>query len=143
MRAVLLGLAAASLTAIAMTAAPAQAEKVGRVIPEAKVFGVPGTFGRNFAFQHRNMNRDHVRMHRGRSDGNFSTVDGGGGWWQDNSEWALYNNRSWEPDSYNDWWHDRPDRAYPRWVQATHNSNSNFDTCDPNRMWWSGAGWRC
>jgi len=49
-------------------------------------------------------------------------------------EWALYNNRSFEPDSYNDWWHDRPDRAYPRWM--THNQ-------DCERLWWSGGGWRC
>lgn len=49
-------------------------------------------------------------------------------------EWALYNNRSWESDSYNDWWHDRPDRAYPRWMQNNQN-------CD--RMWWGGGVWRC
>jgi hypothetical protein len=45
-------------------------------------------------------------------------------------------NRSWEPDSFNDWWHDRPDRAYPRWVWHNHD-------CTEDRMWWSGAGWRC
>jgi hypothetical protein len=44
--------------------------------------------------------------------------------------------RSWNSDSFNDWWHDRPDRAYPRWVW--HNRN-----CTEERMWWSGAGWRC
>jgi len=44
--------------------------------------------------------------------------------------------RSWAPDSFNDWWHDRPDRAYPRWVWH------NYD-CSADRMWWSGAGWRC
>lgn len=49
-------------------------------------------------------------------------------------EWALYNNRSSAPDSYNDWWHDRPDRAFPRWVQ-------NNGNCE--RVWWSGGGWRC
>ena len=51
-------------------------------------------------------------------------------------EWALYNNRSWEPDSYNDWWHDRPDRSFPRWVKQNQN-------CEPDRMWWSGSGWHC
>ena len=55
------------------------------------------------------------------------------------SGWALYNNRTFEPDSYNDWWHDRPDRALPRWVQE----QGARGTCDPDRMWWSGAGWRC
>jgi len=54
-------------------------------------------------------------------------------------EWALYNNRAFEPDSYNDWWNDRPDRAYPRWVQEQRRSG----TCDPDRIWWSGSGWHC
>ena len=49
-------------------------------------------------------------------------------------EWALYNNRSFESDSYNDWWHDRPDRAYPRWM-------SNNQDCQ--RQYWTGNGWRC
>jgi hypothetical protein len=49
-------------------------------------------------------------------------------------EWALYNNRSWEPDSYNDWWHDRPDRAYPAWMRRNEN-------CD--RRWFSGDTLRC
>lgn len=44
--------------------------------------------------------------------------------------------RSWNSDNFNDWWHDRPDRAYPRWVW--HNRD-----CTEDRMWWSGAGWRC
>lgn len=54
------------------------------------------------------------------------------GWY--GGEWALYNNRSFEPDSYNDWWHDRPDRSMPRWVQNNQNCQ---------RMWWGGGGWRC
>lgn len=49
-------------------------------------------------------------------------------------EWALHNNRTFEPDSYNDWWHDRPERSYPRWM-------SNNQDCQ--RQWWSGGGWRC
>ena len=44
--------------------------------------------------------------------------------------------RTFEPDSYNDWWHDRPSRAYPRWVQ----DNAN---CAPERMWWHGDTLRC
>jgi hypothetical protein len=54
-------------------------------------------------------------------------------------EWALYNNRAFAPDSYNDWWNERPDRAFPRWVQEQHARG----TCDPDRMWWSGSGWHC
>lgn len=49
-------------------------------------------------------------------------------------EWARYNNRSFEPDSYNDWWHERPERSYPRWLQ-------NNENCE--RRWWGGGTWRC
>lgn len=56
------------------------------------------------------------------------------GTWVDAGEWALYNNRSWESDSYNDWWHDQPWRSYPRWVSKNE---------DCQRQWWSGGGWRC
>jgi hypothetical protein len=49
-------------------------------------------------------------------------------------DWARYNNRSWDADSYNDWWHDRPDRAYPRWV--TQNQG-----CE--RKWFSGDMLHC
>src|SRR6185503_1492277 len=43
-------------------------------------------------------------------------------------------NRSFDPDKWNDWWHDRPDRSYPRWMSMNQN-------CE--RIWYSGAGWRC
>ncbi len=42
--------------------------------------------------------------------------------------------RSWQPDSFNDWWHDRPDRAYPAWMSRNQN-------CE--RKYWSGGDWRC
>ncbi|MFL6726355.1 MAG: hypothetical protein ACJ8FS_07570 [Sphingomicrobium sp.] len=45
-------------------------------------------------------------------------------------------NRSFDPNKWNDWWHDRPDRAFPRWVWRNQN-------CTEDRMWWSGSGWRC
>jgi hypothetical protein len=58
--------------------------------------------------------------------------DGFGGWY--GGEWALYNNRSWESDSYNDWWHDRPDRAYPAWMRRNQ---------DCSRPWYSGDTLTC
>lgn len=48
-------------------------------------------------------------------------------------EWALYNNRSWQPDSYNDWWHDNPQRSFPRWVTS--------GMCE--RQWYSADTLRC
>jgi hypothetical protein len=77
----------------------------------------------------RDVRRDRERDFRCFSDG-FAYADG---------DWALYNNRTWEPDSYNDWWNDRPDRAFPRWVLEQHARG----TCEPDRMWWSGSGWHC
>lgn len=73
----------------------------------------------------------HDGDHRRRRDRDDIVVSN----WVD-GDWALYNNRSWEPDSYNDWWHDRPDRAFPRWIR--HNQD-----CPVERMWWSGSGWHC
>ena len=37
-------------------------------------------------------------------------------------------------DSFNDWWHSEPSRAFPRWM-------SNNQDC--KRQWWSGGGWTC
>jgi hypothetical protein len=49
-------------------------------------------------------------------------------------EWALYNNRSFDSDSYNGWWHDRPDRAYPAWMRRNQ---------DCQRPWFSGDTLTC
>jgi hypothetical protein len=116
------------LAAAAVPAAPAEAQS-----SSASAFvGVPSNGGAGVRVHHGfggHGDRD-GRHHR---DGRFD--DGAAiGSWYEGGEWALYNNRSWEADSYNDWWHDRPDRAFPRWVQNNQN-------CE--RVWWSGGGWRC
>ena len=111
--------AAGSLVAIA---APAQAQISGsQGFPEARpgpATGSPGFHGCSSGRHHR----------RGGGCDGAVVLDVYGG------DWAYYNNRSFNPDSYNDWWHDRPDRAFPRWMQNNQN-------CD--RLWWSGGGWRC
>ena len=134
--------AAALGAAVTLTAAPAGAEhRVGIGIPNAKA---PNILGRPQAMRGMDFCRDGDRRfghrdgrddRRGRGDvtcviDSYAYADG---------EWALYNNRSWEPNSYNDWWHDRPDRAFPRWVQEQKMRGS----CEPERMWWSGSGWHC
>src|SRR5437899_48378 len=68
---------------------------------------------------------DRRRFNRCRTD---VVMDWNGG------EWALYNNRSFAPDSYNDWWHDRPDRAYPAWMRRNQ---------DCQRQWFSGNVLTC
>jgi hypothetical protein len=75
---------------------------------------------------------DHVGVanrHRHRHDRSGVLID-----WGWNGDWAYFNNRTFEPDSYNDWWHDRPDRAYPHWMQTNQNCA---------RMWYSGDTLRC
>jgi hypothetical protein len=43
-------------------------------------------------------------------------------------------NRSFDPDRWNDWWHERPERAFPRWM--SHNQ-------DCARQWYSGDVLTC
>lgn len=49
-------------------------------------------------------------------------------------DWEYTGNQVFRSDSYNDWWHDRPDRAYPRWMR----NNANCE-----RKWWGGDTLRC
>jgi len=49
-------------------------------------------------------------------------------------DWEYTGNQTWRSDSFNDWWHERPNRAYPAWVQRNR---------DCQRMWWSGETLRC
>ena len=43
-------------------------------------------------------------------------------------------NRSFDPDKWNDWWHDRPERAFPRWMSRNQ---------DCARRWYSGDVLTC
>lgn len=119
-------LAAAALAAsLTLPAASAQAQQFGGMrASDIRTPEPPGTH----PIRHRFACRD-GRFGCGVGEG-FAYADG---------EWALYNNRAFEPDSYNGWWNDRPDRAFPRWVQEQHARG----TCTPDRMWWSGSGWHC
>ena len=68
--------------------------------------------------------RDDGRRHRGHGD-DVVYYDG----------YREYQGDSaWKSDSFNDWWHDRPDRAYPRWV-------ANNQNCE--RKWFAGDTLRC
>ena len=122
MRALLLGLAA-PVAAIAITTAPANAQFAAQ----------PGLASGPAASVTVHRGDGNGKRHDRRRHRRFPTtiVVGDYGW---NDNWTLNNNRSWEHDSYNDWWHERPSRAYPRWLQ----NNSNCD-----RLWWGGGVWRC
>jgi hypothetical protein len=133
MRVMLLGLAAPlALAAAAIPAAPAEAQSFAESGDGSR--NQRGDFG-DFSSggSGRFQGCSAVRDGRGRR-GRGGSCDISTGIWVNAGEWALYNNRTWESDSYNDWWHDRPDRAYPRWV------GSNQDCA---RRWWQGGTWRC
>ena len=41
---------------------------------------------------------------------------------------------AWRADSFNDWWHERPNRSYPAWMLRNQ---------DCQRKWWDGETLRC
>jgi hypothetical protein len=109
-------LAAAGLCAVlAVPAAPAGAEPGDQAFVAQPAVTADGD-ARRFV----------DRFDRRRLRGNADTLVVYDRDWQGDSAWRA--------DSFNDWWHDRPDRSMPRWVR--HNQN-----CE--RMYWSGGGWRC
>lgn len=125
-------LVAAATAALTLSTAPASAEhRAGVGIPDAK--------SSHFVGSTNSPDLGTCDVHAdGRRDGRDHGIHCDG-WAYADGTWALANNRSFEPNSYNDWWHDRLDRAYPRWVQEQRMRGS----CEPDRMWWSGSGWHC
>jgi hypothetical protein len=124
MNRVLLSAAAAALFSILPSAPACAGHSEAITIPDAKSFGEPPASSAQHQF-----NGNH-RFHRGRGGRSADIIWGG------YDLQSSYDDRDWAPETGNDWWHDRPDRAFPRWVQ--HNEN-----CTPDRMWWSGSGWHC
>ena len=130
MRIMLLGFAAGA--AIAVPASPAPAQSFDADVKAQFSSGKPDHF-QGCGVVDRRGPRSDSESRSGRRGGRV-VCDVSVGTWVSGGEWALYNNRSWDSDSYNDWWHDRPDRAYPRWMTSNQ---------DCGRQWWSGGGWRC
>jgi hypothetical protein len=136
MKRVLLGIAAAAVTM--MNNAPGEAQNLA-----ASGFTAASAFG-NAEFSpsgHRMLVGDFSGTGEGRG-GHFRHIHVGDGFGAGAVAYAggyydegdFDGNRSFDPDLWNDWWHNRPDRAFPRWV---------FHNQDCARLWWSGGGWRC
>jgi hypothetical protein len=118
-------LAAAATLALALPGAPATAqyfEGSGMAAPQVSADRTQAIAGQSGSW---NGHSGDMRRRGARTDVLMNWYGG---------EWALYNNRTFAPDSSNDWWHDRPDRAYPRWI--TQNQG-----CE--RMWFSGNVLHC
>jgi hypothetical protein len=123
--------AAGSIAAIALSAGTAQAQQWSASSHRlGDRFASPQQSPCSGAFRNGGHGHDgdhHFRDGRNSGCGNVY-MDWYGG------EWAEYNNRSWEPTSYNDWWHEEPWRAYPAWMRRNQ---------DCTRQWYAGDTLRC
>ena len=147
MRSVLLGSAALALAAMTITPALAQSmggsgstvwqghhggggDHDGHHGDRGRIKGFP-TFP-NLAIPDSAQRLSH-RYGRGSYGGDYGYGGYGDGY-------AYVDDHAFQSNGYNDWWHDRPDRAFPRWVQA----QGRVDTaCSPERMWWHGSTLSC
>jgi hypothetical protein len=97
--------------------------------------GVPAGDHRRGGFDrhHRRggFDRDHRRHIRVGDDFGSGSWGYGGGYY----DYGDYDaNRSFDPDKWNDWWHERPERAFPRWMSRNQ---------DCARPWYSGNVLTC
>jgi len=79
----------------------------------------------------RDVSRGHHRHIRVRDE----VALGGFGYGAGYNDYGDYDaNRSFDPDKWNDWWHNRPARAFPRWMSRNQ---------DCARPWYSGDVLTC
>lgn len=113
-------LLAAAIVAAAVPAAGAAAQRLSGPGSGGAISHSPVRVHRGFdAGDEWRRDRDHRRGHLARGYWGYRDYQG---------------DTLWRPDSFNDWWHERPRRSYPAWVAR------NLD-CE--RLWWSGGDWRC
>ena len=124
----LLGMAAVAAIGLAAPAAAGSSNDGFSIGGGQGFVSAPGPGGPRDSFRFNGHNGHNGNGDRRRGDDIGLWVNGG--------EWARWNNQSWQSDSFNDWWHDRPDRAYPAWVR----NNQMMQSC---RLYYSGGGWRC
>jgi hypothetical protein len=130
----LLGLAAISAAIVITSSASAQSAGVG-----ASGFGASAGIRLDVQSPSRDRMGGH-RLGRHRDDrdhrrhGHDGLVGGGyyGAGYEDYGDYD--GNRSFDPDKWNDWWHERPERAYPRWMSRNQ---------DCQRPWYSGDVLTC
>jgi hypothetical protein len=113
----LLAIAAATITAIAIAVTPAAASDRDRALTGIPSTSVQSGFGGGFDNGFR---RDRRRL---RGTDTILVYDR-----------DYQGDTAWRPDSFNDWWHERPNRSYPAWVLRNQ---------DCQRSWWNGATLRC
>ena len=127
MRALLLAVAAPIAVLAASPAAaldpPRAISTAGSAAGVAVHHGLPPGFGRSGSGEFRGDGPSHDGDRRRRRGDTILIYDR-----------DYQGDTAWRASSYNDWWHERPERAYPRWMAGNQ---------DCQRLWWSGGGWRC
>lgn len=73
-----------------------------------------------------------VRVHRGHGRDGFPGIGYYSSGYNDPGDFDA--NRSFDPDKWNDWWHERPERAFPRWMSRNQ---------DCARQWYSADVLTC
>jgi hypothetical protein len=123
---VLLGLAA---IAAIVPPAPAQAQS-----SSSSSFAEPSNGGWTATWSHHHHSGDgrfHGHVHQGLPPGYANSAYGYAAY----TDYSDFDgNRGFDPDKWNDWWHDRPDRAFPRWMSRNQ---------DCARRWYSGDVLTC
>ena len=106
-------LAAATLAAAALPASPAAAGDRDRGFTALPSVSINSGFGDRFRHDRRGLRgTDTVMIY----DREYS------------------GDTAWRSDSFNDWWHERPERSYPAWMRRNQ---------DCQRTWWDGSVLRC
>ena len=121
----LLGVPAIAAIAVIAAISPAQGQSittsgfsVSSGLPNSGYVSPPVEIGPGHFLP---IHRRHIRV-----DDVLASGYGSGGYY----DYGDYDaNRSFSPDKWNDWWHERPERAYPRWM-------SRNQGCE--RPWYSG-----
>ncbi|MFL6731916.1 MAG: hypothetical protein ACJ8EH_07630 [Sphingomicrobium sp.] len=122
-------IAAFTMTSPALALDPSRSSGFGVASGGRVHVATPGLRGRPTADRLPRVHRSH-----GRFDGQGDFNDGF--YYPAYYDGDYDANRSFDPDKWNDWWHERPERSFPRWVWRNQG-------CTEDRMWYSGAGWRC
>jgi hypothetical protein len=72
-----------------------------------------------------------VHVHRGHGDGNGHGFGDAGYYTSGYDDPGDYDaNRSFDADKWNDWWHERPERAFPRWMSRNQDCARRWYSAD-------------
>ena len=120
-----LAFAAAPLAAVALPAAPASAEDS----PRSVFVSGGGSFfdgsGFHFGLGHDDRDDRRDRRDRRRLRGTDTVIV---------YDRDYQGDSAWRAESFNDWWHERPNRSHPAWLMRNG---------DCQRKWWDGSVLRC